>query len=187
MTHPENDALHGLVLTGGHSTRMGADKSLLDYHGKPQREYVFEMLEKFCSDVFTSCRKDQDVPPHLHPLTDVFEIEGPMNGILSAFARWPDIAWIIVAVDMPFITADTFERLLRHRDRDKIATCYYNPGTGLPEPLLTLWEPAAYPLLVEFAQSGKKSPREFLRTHPTSMIDPPDSKMLLNFNYPQPL
>jgi molybdopterin-guanine dinucleotide biosynthesis protein A len=187
IAHRHNGNISGLILTGGHSRRMGADKSLLIYHGKPQREHLFELLNKFCHEVFTSCREDQDVPPHLHPLSDAFQIDGPMNGILSAFAYKPDSSWLIVAVDMPYVTANTLELLLGSRDANTMATCFYNPETQLPEPLLTLWEPAAYPLLLEFTHSGKKSPREFLSTHPISMIDPPDGKVLLNFNYPHSL
>jgi hypothetical protein len=37
--------IKGLVLVGGKSTRMGQDKSELNYHGKPQKEFVKELLE----------------------------------------------------------------------------------------------------------------------------------------------
>jgi molybdopterin-guanine dinucleotide biosynthesis protein A len=181
---PNADTVCGLVLAGGYSRRMGSDKSLMDYHGKPQREYVFDLLKKFCKEVFTSCRKDQDVPEHLHPLRDTFEIMGPMNGILTAFASRPTRSWLITAVDMPYVTENTLELLLRSRVEGKVATCFYNPETQLPEPLLTLWETTAHPLLLSFAQAGKKSPREFLSTHPVAIIQPPDNKILLNFNYP---
>ena len=36
----------GLVLTGGKSTRMGTDKSELNYHGKPQKEFIKKLLEQ---------------------------------------------------------------------------------------------------------------------------------------------
>ena len=31
---------------GGKSTRMGKDKGLIDYHGLPQREYVYRLLRE---------------------------------------------------------------------------------------------------------------------------------------------
>ena len=166
---------------------MGKDKSLLDYHGKPQREFLFDLLRGVANEVFTSCRQEQDVPSCLNPLHDSFSIEGPLNGILSAFAFRPTRSWLIVAVDMPYVDEDSLRRLIQNRDRTKMATCFYNPQTQQPEPLLTLWETSAHPLLLRFAQSGKKSPREFLRTHPVAMIQPPDNKVLLNFNYPPAL
>ncbi len=164
---------------------MGTDKSLLDYHGKPQREYVFELLGKFCAEVFTSCRKDQNVPPQLHPLPDTFLMNGPLNGILSAFSVRPQSSWLILAVDMPYVNEDTLQLLVEKRDKNKMATCFYNAETQQPEPLLTLWETRAYPLLLKFAEDGNISPREFLKTHSIKMIDPPDKKTLLNFNYPR--
>ena len=38
--------LHGLVLTGGRSTRMGRDKALVDYHGCTQIEYGVRLLSR---------------------------------------------------------------------------------------------------------------------------------------------
>lgn len=180
----KGDQLCGLVLTGGFSRRMGRDKSLIDYNGKPQREYLFDLLSQFCRVVFTSCRADQPVPVNLNPLADRFHVPGPLNGILSAFSRKADTAWLIVAVDMPYVTSVVLNYLITNRDETKMATCFVNPELRQPEPLLTLWEPLAFPSLLKFADRGNLSPKEFLKTHPVKMIHPPDAKALLNFNYP---
>ena len=51
--------LHGLVVCGGQSTRMGMDKSQLQYHGVPQREWLYELLQPLCEDVYISCNAEQ--------------------------------------------------------------------------------------------------------------------------------
>jgi len=179
--------LNGLVLAGGHSTRMGTDKALLAYNGKPQREFLFDLLKQFCDRVYTSCRKDQNIPEMLNPIPDRFEMVGPMNGILTAFTHHPDSNWLIIAVDMPYINRDTLQLLISSHDENKTATCFYNPETQQPEPLLTLWGPEAQPLLLTFTEKGNISPREFLKTHDVNLIQPPDEKTLLNFNSPNDL
>ena len=117
--------VYGLVLAGGRSVRMGSDKGLMDYKGKPQREYLFELLSKVCERVFTSCRSEQNVPLSLNPITDKFDYEGPINGILSGIQTHPDMAWLIVAVDMPFVDLPTIQCLLRSRENNTVATCFF--------------------------------------------------------------
>lgn len=175
--------LNGLILAGGYSTRMGTDKSLLTYHGVPQREYLFDLLSACCHEVFTSCREDQQVPSRLNPLYDSVEITGPMNGILSAFGHQIS-AWFVLAVDMPFVTKDALEFLLKERDPNRLATCFMNPELKRPEPLFTIWEKECFPFLTAFVKSGNISPRYFLETHSVKMVDPPDPKILKNVNFP---
>lgn len=175
--------LNGLVLAGGYSTRMGTDKSLLVYNGRPQREFLFELLKKYCDDAFVSCRKEQQVPAVFNPLFDRFDLVGPLNGILSAFQHMSS-SWLAVAVDMPFVDDRAIRTLLLNRDKTKLATCYFNKDTQQPEPLLTIWETHAHTYLSAFAKNGNVSPREFLKTHPVKMINPPDDKILRNVNYP---
>ena len=163
---------------------MGKDKSLILYHNKPQGEYLFDMLSLHCERVFTSCRSDQHVPASRHPLVDRFDVRGPLNGILTAFEYDASCAWLIAAVDMPHITPEVLAILVRHRDPACVATCFMNPETQQPEPLLTLWEPLAAPLLLKFFQAGGTSPRQFLSRHPAKTILPPNDKTLLNINYP---
>lgn len=179
--------MNGLILAGGKSSRMGTDKGLLLYHNKPQREYLFELLQTLCNEVFTSCHPGQNIEAKWNPLPDNFNIAGPLNGILTAFQHNPTTAWLIVAVDMPFVNTQALRILINHRDPTKVATCFFNEQRKHPEPLLTLWEESAYPLLLDYIRQGKASPREFLMTHPVNFVQPPDHNTLRNFNTPEDL
>lgn len=163
---------------------MGMDKGLISYHGKPQREHLFDLLSRCCAAVFTSCNAGQQVPEQLNPVVDQFDLQSPLNGILTAFKKFPDTAWLTVAVDMPYVDDHVLNTLIAHRAGDKVATCFYNASQKLPDPLLTIWEPAAYPLLLKFTGQGRISPRDFLSAHHAHMIHPPNDKTLVNINTP---
>lgn len=180
--HGHQSTVNGLILLGGKSSRMGIDKGSIDYHGKPQREYLFDILSKSCSRVFTSCKLPGDVPAHLHPISDAFEIESPLNGILSAFKSNHDVAWLTVAVDMPCIDEMSIQFLLSHRSPKKMATCFYDSDGKNPEPLFTLWESHAFKALMEFYASGKISPRTFLLQSDIHILTAPDKRLHQNIN-----
>ncbi|MEP6736683.1 MAG: NTP transferase domain-containing protein [Chryseolinea sp.] len=174
--------LYGLVLAGGKSKRMGVDKGSIRYHKESQRENVFNLLSALCSQVYTSCNADQSLDESLHPMIDAYDVDGPMNGILSAFKKHSDKAWLIVAVDLPNITLETLKQLVDARNKQRLSTCYFNSEAGAPEPLLTIWEPAAFPLLVEYVERGNKSPRDFLSSNDVEMITTMNLAIFLNIN-----
>lgn len=176
--------LYGLVLAGGHSRRMGRDKGLISYHGKPQRDYLFELLQELCVQVYTSCRPEQEVSDLLNPLRDGLSIQSPLNGILSAMREHPDKAWLTVPVDLPNITLDLLRHLTRRRDPVRLATCFFDDDAQAPEPLLVIWEPIAKPLLEAAATQGNISPRSFLETNDVQIIHGIHPSAFLNINDP---
>lgn len=181
----EAGTINGLILAGGKSSRMGRDKSMLNYYNKPQRDYLFDLLKPFCRKIHLSCKQDVDVPPHYNPIPDQFNLDSPLNGILSAFQTDPLSAWLTVPVDMPWVDQSTIKSLLEHRNTEKIATCFWDSTGKMPEPLLTLWEPHATTLLSEFYKNGGISPREFLITHNANMIEASTPNWLRNINSKQ--
>ncbi|HEX6225318.1 MAG TPA: molybdenum cofactor guanylyltransferase [Chryseolinea sp.] len=187
MKHTTSPTLNGLILAGGKSLRMGQDKSLIEYHNVSQREYLFAMLKNFCTSVFTSCKNNQSVPAHLNPLFDQFDFDSPLNGILTAFSHDAIAAWLTVPIDMPLIDVEIIAYLLRKRDSNKVATCFFDSDGRNPEPLITIWEPRSYPLLLRFQQGGKISPRDFLKNADTNIIEIPDRNALANINSPEEL
>ncbi|WP_337043148.1 NTP transferase domain-containing protein [Emticicia sp. 17c] len=175
--------MNGLILMGGRSTRMGTDKSLLPYHdGLPQRDYLFALLKGFCTEVYFSAREGQFA--HANVIPDKQAVS-PMSGIVSAFAQHPDTPWLVVACDMPLVNEATLRTLLEYRHAAKVATAFYNPETKAPEPLITVYEPAAYLPMKASLEAGQKSPKIFLQEHDIEIIFGGDTRFMTNINTPQ--
>lgn len=179
----------GLLLTGGHSTRMGQDKALVDYHGCTQIEYGVRLLARFCSEVWVSCRADQgaDATRNAYPvLVDRFLDMGPTGGILTALARgqYERQAWLVLACDLPRVNADVLGRLLAARNPFRFATAFRGTD-GFAEPLCAIWEPKAYPRLLQFLGMGYECPRKLLINSPVSLVDAATSNALDNGNDPR--
>ncbi|OON67010.1 molybdenum cofactor guanylyltransferase [Hymenobacter sp. CRA2] len=178
--------LRGLVLTGGRSQRMQEDKDRLRYHGHEQRQHAAALLAPFCQEVFISCRPEQaaELPTGLTPLPDQFLDLGPMSGILSAFRHDPNAAWLVVACDLPFLTQQTLQYLVAHRNAGRVATAFQSPDNEFPEPLITIWEPRSYPVLLQFLGLGYSCPRKALINSDTELLTAPDPAELRNVNTP---
>lgn len=179
-----NILLNGLVLASGRSLRMGIDKGTIQYFENPQCIHLANLLGAFCEHVFISGRYTGTLYP---VLIDAFGFEGPLNGILTAFQHDPQAAWLSVPVDMPNIDAELLAILIAGRNPGKMATCFYDSTGKQPEPLITVWEPAAGKKLLDYFQQGGRSPREFLMTHPVELLTMPHPKYLININTPADL
>ncbi|ALD22863.1 molybdenum cofactor biosynthesis protein MoaC [Hymenobacter sp. DG25A] len=179
--------IFGLVLAGGRSQRMQADKSRLRYHQEEQRAHAAALLAPWCQEVFVSCRPDQvaDIPAGLQPLPDQFLDLGPLSGILSAFRQNPNAAWLVVACDLPFLSENTLRYLVEHRQAGRMATAFQSPENEFPEPLITIWEPQSYAALLRFLALGYSCPRKALINSDVAVLTPPAAEELRNVNTPQ--
>ncbi|HZY40266.1 MAG TPA: NTP transferase domain-containing protein [Mucilaginibacter sp.] len=181
--------LNGLVLAGGKSERMGFDKGSVNWHGSAQRYHMADMLKNFCKDVFISCRADQktDIQAPYAGLADTFTGLGPYGGILSAFREGPDSAWLVVACDLPLLSKKTLDHLVQNRDVSTIATTFHSPVDEFPEPLITIWEPKSYPVLLSFLAQGYSCPRKVLINSDVNLLSAPYPEELTNVNTPEDL
>src|SRR5215218_2759616 len=184
----KNKTLNGVVLAGGKSSRMGQDKGLMKWHGKEQRYYMADLLKDYCREVFISCRPDQvpDINQKYKTIEDRYEGSGPLGAILSAFDFDPRQAWLVVACDLILLDKLTIEYLLEHRNESVLATSFESPFDGLPEPLVTIWEPAAYSNLRSYLSKGS-CPRKTLLNSEIEILKPPNPAALKNANTPQDL
>ena len=180
------DDLYGLILTGGQSSRMGKDKSLLEYHAKPQSQYLYELVKEFLPNTYLSVRENQEVNFESKVIEDKLETKGPINGILSAMAAFPEKAWLVLACDLPLISKETIKQLIDSRDKSKLATAYATEKTGLPEPLVAIWEYSALEALNHHHLVEEKNcPRKFLLNSDIKLIIPQDDLVLYNANDPE--
>lgn len=175
--------LHGLVLAGGESLRMGTDKGLLDYFGKSQRIYSLEMLEKLNLKTYLSVRKEQKLEQK-NVIEDKFMGLGPFGAICSAFQHDPNTAWLVLATDLPYADEKLIRRLIQERDPSKVATALKGKNKKFPEPLITIWEPRAYPIMLQFLAQGISCPRKVLINSDVKLVEVED-EFITNVNTPE--
>ena len=176
--------LNGLVLSGGKSVRMGMDKGSIHYHGKGQREYVYGQMLPLCDAVFISCNREQAATETLPFLEDTFLGLGPIGGILTAMQYNPQVAWLTVACDLPYLSEATLHYLVAQRNPAKVATAFMDSGGKFPEPLITIWEPRAYPVLLQALSQGYSCPRKVLINSDVTLLQAPSVQDLENINDP---
>lgn len=130
----------GAVLAGGSSSRMGADKALVEVAGRPMVAWVSEALGAVTDRVIIAGRSQSLLG--LDALPDPVEGPvGPLAGLVSALgeatATGAD-AVVLVAVDQPFVRSTTLARLLAgshggavvpEADGARQVTCAVYPAT----------------------------------------------------------
>ncbi len=169
---------------------MGRDKGALELHGEPQARWGFALLERVCRRAYLSLRRDHvdgDVAGRVYlglpHVIDEGTLRGPAAGLLAAWRLEPDTAFLVLGVDMPLVDDGLLNELLAARDPSTVATAFLHPD-GTPEPLCTVWEPAARGRLLDRIDRGGVSLRNLLREGPAKLIEPGDSSQLQSVNLP---
>jgi len=166
---------------------MGYDKGSVNWHGKPQRYYMADMLKAHCKEVFLSCRTEQkdEIDSSYNTLADTFIDLGPFGAILSAFRENPNEALLVIACDLPLMDDDTIAYLVANRNPSAIATAFKSDFDGFPEPLITIWEPKSYSVLLAWLAQGYSCPRKVLINSDINLLQAPNTNTLTNVNTPE--
>ena len=185
-----DNALYGLVLSGGRSRRMGQDKALLERDGRSQLAWVAEILDDHVKRVFVSTRPDQAEEPErsrFDQVVDRYDDLGPLAGILSAMDEYPDADWLVVACDLPNISSATIAHLIDNCSDAHPFTAFVSSHDGLPEPLCAIWRAGTGDILRGFMDEGIKCPRKILIRSDSHLVEQADPRWLDNVNTPDDL
>ena len=181
--------MHALILTGGHSRRMGKDKALLKVKGRTILENTVRLIEPYVEEIFVSIREDQANEPirsAYQNLIDQPNYNGPMAGILSAAFKDSASSWLIVSCDLPLLDNKTIEILIEKRSKANDATVFSTQENKI-EPLCGIYESR---LLKKFKNSPeiieKMSPQLTLMKMDLEIIKPLNNNALYNLNRMSP-
>lgn len=103
-----------LLLAGGESRRMGREKATLEFRGQPLWQRQLQLLQALGpKTILISARTVPGwVPDDVEVLLDDQPSRGPLSGLAKALSRIETTHLVVLAVDMPFMTASEFRRLL---------------------------------------------------------------------------
>ena len=106
---PEPLPMHGFVLAGGKSSRMGEDKALLRFCGRPMVEIAVEKLRGFCANVGIVGNRDdlaEFATVVRETRLDVGPAAGIEAGLLAATQPWV----MFMPVDVPLVPEELLRR-----------------------------------------------------------------------------
>jgi molybdopterin-guanine dinucleotide biosynthesis protein A len=183
--------LHGLVLAGGRSSRMGRDKAALVHpDGRSLARRCCDLLrEAGCESVVLSLRHDQEIPAGLEDLEIVRDpagaSHGPIAGIVSGMRLHPGADWLVLACDLPRLDLQTLSHLISSKQPADTFLAYRSESDELPEPLCTLYAPAALPILEQAMADDFRCPRKILIRNDCRLLEPVTRRALDNANTPE--
>lgn len=98
----------GVVLAGGRSSRMGRDKALLEWQGRPLIEHMQQLLRQAgATRVVVSGHY-----PQYDAIADRMPGRGPLGGLHSVAEALTDGELLVLPVDMPQLHEHLLHRLL---------------------------------------------------------------------------
>jgi molybdopterin-guanine dinucleotide biosynthesis protein A len=108
----------GAVLCGGQSKRMGTDKGLIAFEGTIRAKYVAQKLSSFNIPVVFSVNELQVTEYAIHIpadqlIVDSVDVEGPLKGLLSIHASFPENNLLLLACDMLDLDQHTIQQIIK--------------------------------------------------------------------------
>jgi len=129
--------VNGFVLAGGRSTRMGTDKALLHYAGRPLIGHAVELLKVAGAEPHIVGTRP-DLAAYAPIVEDLHPVCGPLGGIEAALASSSSEWNVFLPVDLPLLPS-VFLKYLIERARITGAAATIPTLAGEPEPLCAVY------------------------------------------------
>lgn len=183
--------VHGLVLAGGKSARMGQDKAALVHpDGRSLVRRTADLLrEAGCATVVLSLRHDQEIPAGMDDCEIVRDPEGgsggPLAGMVTGLASHPADDWLVVACDLPRLDAATLLNLINSATAEDVFLAYRSESDDLPEPLCAYYSNGARVVLEDAMAADFRCPRKVLIRNDCRLLERVTPRALDNANTPE--
>jgi molybdopterin-guanine dinucleotide biosynthesis protein A len=133
------DERAGYVLVGGKSSRLGTDKALLDFEGKPLVTRVANVVRAAAGRVTIVGPLERYRHLGLRVIPDPVENFGPLAGLLAALED-SESAWnLVTACDMPYLDARFLSFLFEEAQAAVADILLPVDSEGNPEPLCAVY------------------------------------------------
>jgi len=142
----------GIILAGGKSERMGADKGLQELCGKALITYAIQSLSEICSTIVISTSSDAYLSFGLKTIPDEIPGIGPMGGIYSALKQSKTEKNLVLSCDLPFVSKELLSFILKNAEGYQVAVPWQ--GKQHYEPLCGFYNLSVLEQMNDFIEKG---------------------------------
>ncbi|MEP7267504.1 MAG: molybdenum cofactor guanylyltransferase [Saprospiraceae bacterium] len=112
--------INGYILAGGKSSRMGTDKGLLNFNGKPIVQKIINQLMPAVDKTIIVSNNVAYEKFGLEVIPDLIADVGPAGGIHAALSHTDSEQIFVVSCDMPYITTDAIQYMIEQASQSQI-------------------------------------------------------------------
>jgi molybdopterin-guanine dinucleotide biosynthesis protein A len=139
------------ILTGGKSSRMGADKAFLKMGGKTLLDIARELAAQVCKSVSVVGDRTRFGP---EAIEDIFPDSGPLGGIHAALSKTTADLNLVLAVDTPFLDPRFLSWMLDEATSSQAVVTFPKLATGY-QPLCAVYRKSFKDVAEEALKSGR--------------------------------
>jgi molybdopterin-guanine dinucleotide biosynthesis protein A len=177
----------GFVLAGGQSSRMGRDKALLPYGGVTLVEHVASQIAAAAGSAMIVGGRERYGGLGYPVVDDFTPGSGPLGGVTTAL-RISEAPWnLIVACDMPDVTADFLRALLEEAERCGGDCLIPVSESGRLEPLCAAYHRASLSRLCHALDNNVLALRDAVAGACAVLWHTPHAAFFRNLNTPEDL
>jgi molybdenum cofactor guanylyltransferase len=173
----------GFVLTGGRSSRMGRDKALLPIEGSLLVERTAERVRAAAGSVTLIGAPERYAHLGLPVAADLIEDCGPVGGLYTALKIGQADRNLLVACDMPGVTAEFLRELLDAARQSGSACLVPQTESGL-HPLCAVYHRRAEGAVASAIEHKRFKMHDLLKILKAVSFPVADARMLENVNTP---
>ncbi|WP_053361124.1 molybdenum cofactor guanylyltransferase [Bacillus sp. FJAT-27251] len=142
-----------IILSGGKSSRMGTNKALLPFHDKTNIERIRDELGSLFDDLLLVTNDPETYEfLNMKMVRDAYPGMGPLAGVHAGLTASHYEENIVVACDMPFVSADLAGSLVKNlKHFDAVVPVI----GGRQHPLFASYQKRILPQLEECLESGR--------------------------------
>lgn len=191
------NSVAGIVLAGGGSRRMGADKCALELDGRALVQRSVDALNSVADEVVTVTAPGRppplvQSPGSLYHAVDSIAEGGPLVAVLAGLEATSAPVAVTVACDLPFVRPELLELLV---ERAQAGARFVVPVyEGRPQLLCSAWRGETSPLVRKRVEAGDRAVHAMLDVLDAELLPPevwreadPEGRSFVNLNTPEEL
>ena len=166
--------INGYILAGGKSSRMGTDKGLLDFNGKPLAQKIIEQLQPTVKKTIIVSNNVVYEKFGLEVIPDLIKGKGPAGGIHAALSHTDFEQIFVVSCDMPNITTDAVQYMIEQSSHSQITLALTH---GKTEPLFGVYSKKCLPVWQQLIEQGMIKLQEMVTHFELLKLDVDNNKL----------
>jgi len=148
----------GIILSGGKSSRMGENKSLMKLGNRTVIEHTLSLMQSIFSEVILITNTPDEYQFLNIPLfEDIYRYRGPLAGIHSGLLNSKTEDNFIISCDIPLIKREIIEYIIEYNTHHPITVCR---ADGYIQQLAGKYSKSLLPQIDELLKMEKEEMRD---------------------------